>query len=103
MFRLLIKHKPVQKSRFKKKSSSKINVFFLLFSRLLGWLQPRRQKTEGGPDAIKRNTSKGKLLARDRINLLIDKSINRLSFLAKKLKKRVNKLIQIQNSCQNQT
>jgi acetyl-CoA carboxylase carboxyltransferase component len=27
-----------------------------------------------GPDAIKRHTSKGKLLARDRINLLIDKS-----------------------------
>jgi 3-methylcrotonyl-CoA carboxylase beta subunit len=30
--------------------------------------------TGGGPDAIKRHTSKGKLLARDRINLLIDKS-----------------------------
>ena len=38
-----------------------------------------KMKTEkllqgGGERAIKRHTSKGKLLARDRINLLIDKS-----------------------------
>lgn len=45
-------------------------------TKLTGILKKRTDKIllGGGDKAIKRHTSKGKLLARDRINLLLDKN-----------------------------